>query len=146
MRRLLAILITLTLSGPALADECSFDIEVGDALAFSVTEMSVPETCGNVTVNLVHTGSLPAAVMGHNWALSATSDFEPLAQAGLAAGQSNAFLPPDDDRVLAYTRIIGAGEKASVTFSVERMAGRDLTFFCSFPGHWTVMKGRFKVE
>ncbi|MGL5319477.1 MAG: azurin, partial [Aeromonas veronii] len=26
------------------------------------------------------------------------------------------------------------------------LAGKDLTFFCSFPGHFAMMKGSFKVN
>ncbi|WP_420804821.1 hypothetical protein [Salinivibrio socompensis] len=32
------------------------------------------------------------------------------------------------------------------TFSTDGLQGKDLTYFCSFPGHWTVMKGKFTIE
>mgnify|MGYP006273075589 CR=1 FL=1 len=28
----------------------------------------------------------------------------------------------------------------------SRLAGGDYTFFCSFPGHWSVMHGKFIVN
>ena len=42
--------------------------------------------------------------------------------------------------------VIGGGEETSVTFSIGSFsAGDDYTFFCSFPGHYAIMKGSFKV-
>ncbi|MGL5470158.1 MAG: plastocyanin/azurin family copper-binding protein, partial [Shewanella sp.] len=38
------------------------------------------------------------------------------------------------------------GESSSVTFKTDGLAGKDLTFFCSFPGHFAMMKGSFKVN
>jgi len=36
--------------------------------------------------------------------------------------------------------------KTSVTFSIDSLVvGDDYTFFCSFPGHYAIMKGAFKV-
>ena len=38
--------------------------------------------------------------------------------------------------------MIGGGESTSVTFDVSKLAaGEDYSFFCSFPGHYSLMKG-----
>ena len=42
---------------------CSFDVEVGDYLKFSAAEMAVEKSCGSITVNLKHSGKLPANIM-----------------------------------------------------------------------------------
>ena len=87
-----------------------------------------------------------AEVMGHNWVLSTDADFMPVATAAAGAGLANNYVPVGDDRVLAATAIIGGGEETSVTFSIENLsAGNAYTFFCSFPGHYAIMKGSFKV-
>ena len=89
---------------------------------------------------------MPANVMGHNWVLTTSSDFMPVAQEGGAAGAENAYVPVDDNRVLAASAVIGGGEETAVTFSSSVLeVGGDYTFFCSFPGHYAVMKGAFKV-
>jgi azurin len=125
---------------------CSFDIEVGDALKYSVTAIEASSDCESVTINLKHTGTLPAVAMGHNWVLTSSSDFQSVAKAGVGAGLPGNYLPADDPRIIASTKIIGGGESASVTFSLEGMdAAGDYTFFCSFPGHWGIMKGPFKI-
>ncbi|MEM6583544.1 MAG: azurin [Pseudomonadota bacterium] len=146
MKKLLAGFAVLFLSNTALA-ECVFDVDVGDNLAYSVSEITVDKTCAEVTINLKHTGTLPATAMGHNWVLTNTADVAALGTAGMGAGPQNNYVPVDDSRVFANTKIIGGGESTSVTFSIADLdpAG-DYTYFCSFPGHWAAMKGTFKIS
>ncbi|MEM7084457.1 MAG: azurin [Pseudomonadota bacterium] len=125
---------------------CEFEIEVGDALTFSVSEMEVEASCKEVSVKLTHTGKMPTAAMGHNWVLSKSSEYQAVAGAGVAAGVEGNYLPSDDARVIASTKLIGGGESDSVTFSIADLdAAESYTFYCSFPGHWAVMKGSFKI-
>ena len=125
---------------------CQQVIEGNDMLQFNLKEMVVSANCKEVTVTLKHTGAMPANVMGHNWVLTNNSDFMPVAQAGGAAGIENNYVPVGDQRVLAATTIIGGGQETSVTFSIDSLVvGDDYTFFCSFPGHYAIMKGAFKV-
>ena len=108
--------------------------------------MVVSSSCEEITITLVHTGTMPANVMGHNWVLTTSTDFMPVAQAGGLAGADNDYVPVGDNRVLAASAVIGGGEETSVTFSTSLLkTGEDYTFFCSFPGHFAVMKGAFKV-
>jgi len=99
-----------------------------------------------VTVTLKHTGMLAANVMGHNWVLTATPDYQGVATAGQSAGPPN-FLPAGDARVLATTGVIGGGQETSVKVDLSKLTvGGDYTFFCSFPGHFVLMNGKFIVE
>ena len=128
------------------ADSCEQVIEGNDMLQFNLKEMKVSAACDSVTVTLKHTGVMAAEVMGHNWVLTTDSDFMPVATAAAGAGLENNYVPVGDDRVLSATSIIGGGEETSVTFSIRSLsAGDDYTFFCSFPGHYAIMKGAFKV-
>ena len=125
---------------------CQQVIEGNDMLQFNLKEMVVSANCKEITVTLKHTGAMPANVMGHNWVLTNNTDFMPVAQAGGAAGIENNYVPVGDQRVLAATTIIGGGQETSVTFSIDSLVvGDDYTFFCSFPGHYAIMKGAFKV-
>ena len=128
------------------ADSCEQVIEGNDMLQFNLKEMKVSAACSSVTVTLKHTGVMAAEIMGHNWVLTTDSDFMPVATAAAGAGLESNYVPVGDDRVLSATSIIGGGEETSVTFSIESFsAGDDYTFFCSFPGHYAIMKGSFKV-
>jgi len=145
----LFVSVALALSamcGTAYGQECSQTIEGNDLIKFNVTEMRVSSSCSEVTVTLRHTGMLPAAAMGHNWVLATAADYVAVAQAGQAAGAPT-YLPNGDPRVLAATAIVGGGEQTSVTFSIAGLqAGSDYTFFCSFPGHYVLMNGKFIIE
>ncbi len=48
--------------------------------------------------------------------------------------------------MIAATKVIGGGESASVSFDVAKLqAGDAYTFFCSFPGHSSIMKGELTL-
>ena len=145
MIRTTVVLLGLLLAGQAQA-ACEFDVEVGDMLQFSTAEMTVESSCETVTVTLKHTGTLPAAAMGHNWVLTKTADFEAVAQAGMGAGLEASYVPADDARVIAATKIVGGGESSTTSFSpADLEAGGSYKFFCSFPGHWSIMQGTLNI-
>lgn len=125
------------------AKTCELTIAGNDAMQFDKQTLAVAADCTEVKLTLTHTGKLPAAAMGHNWVLTETAAFQPVAAAGTSAGLANDYVPKDDKRVIAHTKIIGGGESTSVTFPTSALKkGGDYTFFCSFPGHWSVMKGK----
>ncbi|MEM7503720.1 MAG: azurin [Pseudomonadota bacterium] len=145
LRGALAIL-AIACSNSALA-ECEFDVEVGDTLAYSTTSIEADASCESVTINLTHTGTLPAAAMGHNWVLSKPDDVQEIGMAGVSSGLDGNYLPADDARILAASSMIGGGESTSVTFSTAALAAEETyMFFCSFPGHWGAMRGDFKLK
>tara|TARA_B100001115_G_C15670023_1_gene323453 strand:- start:114 stop:683 length:570 start_codon:yes stop_codon:yes gene_type:complete len=126
---------------------CSFDIIVGDYLKFNINEMWVKKSCGTISINLKHEGKLAANMMGHNWVLTKTSDVTEIAADGISAGLANDYVNVKDNRILAWTKIIGGGEETSISLSTkELIEGSDYTFFCSFPGHSYGMRGQFYVK
>ncbi len=144
--------ILLALAGLAFAgraeaqDECEITIEGNDQIQYDKEELRVSASCSEVTLTLSHVGELAKNVMGHNWVLSETADWQAVAQAGQSAGGPE-YLPEDDDRVLVATSMIGGGEETSVTFDLSDLdAGGDYTFFCTFPGHASLMNGEFIIE
>jgi azurin len=137
---------SLLLGSHAWSQECSLTIEGNDQIQFNKKELRVSKSCKEVTVTLKHVGQLAANVMGHNWVLTATADFQAVATAGQAAGPPN-FLPAGDARILASTSVIGGGQETAVKFDLSKLtAGGDYTFFCSFPGHFVLMNGKLIVE
>jgi azurin len=147
IRKLVAASLLTLVSGHLLAAECSVDVDSTDQMSFNTKAIEIDKSCKTFTVNLGHSGSLPKNVMGHNWVLSKTADAQPIATDGLSAGIDKDYLKEGDTRVIAHTKIIGAGEKDSVTFDVSKLeAGQDYTFFCSFPGHISMMKGAVTLK
>jgi azurin len=130
-------------SSLAVAKTCAVAIEGNDQMQFSKTSIPIAADCTEVELTLKHTGKLPVTAMGHNWVLTKTADFQPVANAGPAAGPANNYLPKGDARVLAATKLVGGGESTTVKFPTSKLTnGGDYTFFCSFPGHWSLMKGK----
>jgi azurin len=137
------ILAGLALAPIAQARVCAVSIDSTDQMSFSQKEIKVGADCSQVKLTLRHTGKLAATAMGHNWVLTRTPDYQPVAMAGMRTSLADSYLPKGDARVLAHTAVIGGGQTTSVTFSTAKLAkGGDYTFFCSFPGHFAMMKGK----
>jgi azurin len=83
--------------------------------------------------------------MGHNWVLTKTADLTPVATDGMGAGFAANHVKPGDARVIAFTKIVGGGQTTSVKFPTSKLKkGEAYSFFCSFPGHYSIMRGTFK--
>jgi azurin len=137
----------LLMSAPAAAADaaCKLEITGSDAMQFDKKELDVPATCKEVTLTLHHSGQLPAAAMGHDWVLVNTPDLTAVANAGMGAGLTNNYIQAGDKRVLANTKIVGGGQSDTITFSTAALkAGGDYSFLCTFPGHNSIMRGKFK--
>lgn len=142
IRRFALTALLVLPAAPLWAAECSVDIDSTDQMTYSTNAIEISRSCQQFTVNLKHSGQLPKNVMGHNWVLTAQADMTPVANDGAAAGLDNDYLKPDDDRILAHTKLIGGGESDSVSFDVAQLqADGQYMFFCSFPGHAAIMKG-----
>ncbi len=137
---------SVLLSSAAWSQECSLTIEGNDQIQFNQKELHVSKSCKEVKLTLKHVGQLAANVMGHNWVLAQTADYQAVAQAGQGAGPPN-YLPAGDARIIAFTPVIGGGQEVSVTIDTSKLtAGGDYTYFCSFPGHFVLMNGKLIVE
>jgi len=143
---LLGLQALLTSSPAAAADDkCKLEISGNDQMQYDKKELDVPATCAQVTLTLHHSGQLPAAAMGHNWALVNTGDLTAVANAGMSAGLANNYIPPGDKRVLAHTKVVGGGQSDTITFPTAGLKkGGDYSFLCTFPGHNALMRGKFK--
>jgi azurin len=130
--------------GSVHATECQIAIEANDLMQYDQKKLTVPASCGEVELTLKHTGKYPVSVMGHDWVLAKTADVTALTSAAKGAGLTHNYLPENDSRVLAATKVVGGGEETSIKFSTDKLSqGVSYTFFCSAPGHWTQMRGRF---
>ncbi|WP_054457959.1 azurin [Achromobacter aegrifaciens] len=127
-----------------MAADCAVEITANDQMQFGAKEISVPKNCKEFSVTLNHTGKMPKTVMGHNWVLTAASDMLGVVTDAMSAGPSNEYLKSGDARIIAATKMLGGGEKDTVKVDMYKLAsGNDYAFFCTFPGHSAIMKGRF---
>ena len=146
--RSIAVVSLLALAGTAFgADKvCKLEITGTDAMQYDKKELSVAADCTQVELTLHHSGKLPAQAMGHNWVLAKTADVSGIASDGVGAGFAKDHIKDGDARVIAHTKIVGGGQSTSVTFPMSKLkAGESYTYFCSFPGHSSIMKGTLKI-
>lgn len=137
----------LVISRVSLADLCRLDINATDAMRFEQQTLKVESQCSEVEVTLHNTGKLPVSAMGHDWVLTKTADVAAVANAGMSAGLANNFQKPGDPRIVAATKIIGGGESSTVRFSMAQLdGGSSYSYFCSAPGHYSIMKGRLVMN
>jgi azurin len=130
----------------AVVANCATQIDGTDAMQYDVGSITVPASCTKFTITLKHSGTMPVAAMGHNVVISKQSDMAGVTADGIGAGVAANYVKPGDARVIAHTPLVGGGQTTSVTFDVSKIKdGGPYEFYCSFPGHATVMKGPISV-
>jgi len=145
--RALFLMAAILTSGVVHAGNCSIDLKADDAMKFDQQSVTVGASCKTITINLTHTGKLPIQTMGHNVVIAPTDAFQAIAQDGMKAGLAGNYVQANDVRVIAHTKVVGGGEKTTVSFPGGKLkAGGAYTFFCSAPGHWALMKGQVVVK
>jgi plastocyanin len=86
----------------------------------------------------------------HNFVLVQPGSLE---EVGLAANEmakdpeaakSGQFIPKSK-KIIVHSKMLKQGEKETLRFKAPRKPGR-YPYLCSFPGHWTIMKGILVVK
>ncbi len=141
----LALASLVAASSAQAADKlCKLEITGNDLLQYDKTELKVAADCTRVELTLKDAGTLPVQTMGHSWVLTKTADMQAVLDAGQKAGAASNYEPVGDKRVIAATKLVGGGQSTSVTFATAGLQkGGDYMYFCSFPGHAALMKGKF---
>ena len=145
-----AMFLALALLGAAgmaqAAPNCTIRLDSNDQMKYDQKSVTVSASCKTVTVELKHSGKLPVTAMGHNVVVTASGDADAVARDGVKAGAAGGYLQANDKRVLGSTKMIGGGQTASTTIPGPALkAGGDYTFFCSVPGHSSLMRGKIVV-
>jgi azurin len=141
-----ALIATSVFSSQAFAQECAATVEANDQMQFVQREITVDSSCESFSLTLKHVGTLAANIMGHNWVLTTTPDYQSVAITGAAAGAPE-YLPKDDARILAATKMLGGGEETTISFDPSKLeVGGDYTYVCTFPGHFALMFGKLIVK
>lgn len=147
LRKTLTVMtLLLSASMAAQAAPCSAELAGNDAMKFDKANIEVPKSCKEFTIKLSHSGKLATNVMGHNVVIAKTTDIAGVATDGMAAGLAANYVKPGDARVVAHSKVIGGGQTTTVTFPVAKITGAPYSFFCTFPGHWAMMKGTLTVK
>lgn len=144
------------------AAKCDFALEANDSMQYTVggkpidpkaVTIEVPATCGNFTIYFSHTGKLAKTVMGHDFVLTHSKDAETIRDAAinpkfkLTDYIPNMSIEPFKSKVIAASpKMLGGGEKESIVINPKSLKNKEeYTFFCTFPGHFTMMQGKLKL-
>ena len=126
---------------------CEATLEGNDMMQFDQKVLSFSKDCKEISIELKHTGKLPAKTMGHNVVVVDTANVQPVATEGMSAGFDNQYVKPGDARVYGFSKVIGGGETTTLKFETDKLkAGGDYSFICTFPGHWAIMKGKLEFK
>jgi azurin len=127
-----------------ISDTARLKITGNDIMKYNKSKLKVK--AGQVVVlTLEHIGKQPKSSMGHNWVLLKQGvDINAFGKAAVNA-QDNEHIPQDrTDEIIAHTAMLGGGESDTIIFDAPEKG--TYTFLCSFPGHYSMMKGEFIVE
>ena len=149
MNTILTVLVMLFISNPFnnsttpnTSDKVEIIIEGNDQMKFNLSEINA-KAGDTVVLTLKHVGKLPKAAMGHNWVLLAKgTDVGTFAGKAMRARETEYI--PEGDEIIVHTALIGGGEETTIEFVVPEAGEYD--FICSFPGHFSLMKGKFIVK
>ena len=134
-------------------EACSFELHGNDMMKFTgidgsdVKEIKIPKSCSKFAIELVHVGKQPKNVMGHNFFISETKDMQSLIGEALKDPKAEYILPAS--KVLAGSaKLLGGGDKESIHVDLAKLrkTSGDLSYFCSFPGHFGLMNGKVILE
>ena len=116
---------------------------VGDQLKFALEEFTVP---AGASVRLIMDNVATLEAMQHNVViLKPGTDINTVGVAAMQAGPDNEYVPQGDENILFYTGLAKPGEKTMVEFTAPTTPG-EYPFICTFPGHYSLMKGIMVVE
>jgi azurin len=118
-------------------------IESNDQMKYNLDRIDVMAG-QTVRLTLKHVGQMAKEAMGHNWVLVAKgTDLAEFGGAAAAAAATD-YIPAEfESQVIAHTSTIGGGEEVTIEFTAPEKGIYD--FFCSFPGHYAMMRGKFVV-
>lgn len=142
MKKLLLVL-GLVVFGLTTFAQTKVTVESSDQMKYNVSEIKV-KSGQTITLTLKHVGKMPIQAMGHNLVIlqkgTNVAEFARNASTAKASG----YVPTDSKSVIAATKLIGGGQSSTITFTAPAKGTYD--FICTFPGHFSMMKGKLIVE
>lgn len=124
-------------------DTIKITLNSNDKMQYDLSEIDVYEG-QTVVLTLNHTGTMPMASMGHNFVLLKNGTDLDKFEEKAGKAQKEGYIPTDRSDIIANTKLIGGGESDTITFMAPEKGTYD--YLCSFPGHYSVMKGKFNVK
>ncbi|TKC06266.1 plastocyanin/azurin family copper-binding protein [Pedobacter frigoris] len=115
-----------------------------DQMKFSTNELKA--VAGKpIKLTFKHIGTIAKEAMGHNVViLKPGTDAAAYAAKALEAKATDYIPASEAASVIAHTKLLGGGEEDVIEFTITEKGKYE--FICSFPGHFSMMKGVLIVE
>jgi azurin len=122
------------------------DIEAGDTMKYSVTEITA-KPGEDLKVVLTNTGTQPKEVMGHNFVLLQAGVDAAAYDAAAAQAKDTGYFPANlANQVITHIDLLGPRKSGEADFKAPTTPGT-YTYLCTFPAHFQVgMKGTLTVK
>ncbi|HYK75506.1 MAG TPA: azurin [Daejeonella sp.] len=135
----------VTTPAPSASTEVSNTVEISgnDQMKFDKTTIRV-KAGEKVTLTIKDIGTMPKEAMSHNFVLLKNgTDPEKFAMQAMTSKETDYIPASMKSSVLAHTKTVGPGESDTIEFTVPK---GEYEFICSFPGHWSTMRGKLIAE
>ena len=119
-------------------------LEGTDQMTFNIKEIKA-KAGQTINVTLKHVGNMPKDKMGHNFVLLKKGvDVAAFGMEAMKAGLDKDYIPNDGADVIAHTKLLGGGETDTISFKAPEPGTYE--YICSYPGHFSLMRGVLIVE
>ena len=128
------------------ASNCEIKIEGSDMMKYDVAEISLDTSCDQTKISLKHAGKLPLNAMGHNVVIVEEKNLSKITQQiNFSLGVEKGYLPESED-IIFISAMVGGGDTTELEMDMSKLdKTKSYVFFCSFPGHWALMRGKIKI-
>jgi azurin len=117
----------------------NFELTADDSVAFSQTKLSA-EAGSKIVVKFTNKSSNKQ----FNWVLAKPGRMLRVNTNGQIEGEASGYVKPNDEDVVAHTKLLKPGESDEVTFDAPGPG--DYQYFCTFPGFYTRMNGLLTIK
>ena len=134
------------LATSVFASNCEILIEGSDMMKYDVAEITLDTSCEQTKISLKHAGKLPINAMGHNIVIVEEKNLSKITQQiNFSLGAEKGYLPESED-IIYISAMVGGGDTTELEMDMSKLdKTKSYVFFCSFPGHWALMRGKIKI-
>ena len=146
MKTFFTMVCVSILATSVFASNCEILIEGSDMMKYDVAEITLDTSCEQTKISLKHAGKLPINAMGHNVVIVEEKNLSKITQQiNFSLGVEKGYLPESED-IIFISAMVGGGDTTELEMDMSKLdKTKSYVFFCSFPGHWALMRGKIKI-
>ena len=146
MKAFFTMVCASILATSVFASNCEIKIEGSDMMKYDVAEITLDKSCEQTKISLKHAGKLPINAMGHNVVIVEEKNLSKITQQiNFSLGVEKGYLPDSED-IIFISAMVGGGDTTELKMDMSKFEKtKSYVFFCSFPGHWALMRGKIKI-